>query len=255
MTPLQSVPPSAHTLRIPLQVIAAPAPYQAYVLPVRHFPIAPKDLAPLKWFWEQLVTNLVATQRLSSQVFLQLTQYQGGSQRFAKFGPSWMPALGLGVWPDRPPPTPWTREEFRRVIPGKEPLRPLADQVLQVNGDPAAARAEMLDIGSVLEFLTPENDKSLLDKAKKALLPGIKDPSYRVYSLYIPLLEGKSVAGARADQLANWLCGALVYLRESFEDKGILIVSRTPLQPILQKLGGRPESEHEWSIPYGQPGQ
>jgi hypothetical protein len=248
-------PPSAHAVYISLQVIAAPAPYQAYRLPIRHFPVAEKDIPPVKWFWEKLVAALNGSQGLSSQVFLQLTQYEGGSQRFAKFGLSWMPVLGLGVWPDRPPPAPWTRDEFRRVIPGKERLRPLANQVLQVTGDAAGARAEMLDLGSVLEFLTADSANVLLERARKVLLPGIKDASYRAYSMYVPLLEGKTVAGSSAEQLGTWLCGAPVYIRESFEDEGVLIVTKVPLEQTLRTMGGQLESEHEWRVPCNLPGR
>jgi hypothetical protein len=234
-----------------LQALAAPLPFQAYRLPVR-FPIAGKDLPPVKWFWEALVAALAREQGLSSQVFLQLTQYKGGSQRFAQHGSSWMPVLGLGVWPDRPPPAPWTRDEFKKIAPN-ELLRPLADQVLHVTQNTESARNTMLDIGSVLEILIAGDGKKLIERSRQVLLAGIDQPAFRVYGMYIALLEGKTVASADAAQLTEWLCGALVYIRESFEDQGILIVSRVPLEGALRALGGRLESEREWRIPSGAP--
>jgi hypothetical protein len=39
-----------------------------------------------------------------------------------------------------------------------------------------------------------------------------------------------------AQQVDQWMCGALVYLRESEEDGGLLLLSRQELTPVFKKL-------------------
>lgn len=113
-----------------------------------------------------------------------------------------------------------------------------------------AARDRMLGLGSIIQIITADQTE-LLRKTAAVLLPPILDPAFNCYPFYIPLLEASSFSSQTAGKVQSWLCGAPFYVRESTEDKGILIVSQGSLRPILQKLGGvyKADPHGFWRIP------
>ncbi|HEY6370007.1 MAG TPA: hypothetical protein VIX37_05470, partial [Candidatus Sulfotelmatobacter sp.] len=174
-----------------------------------------------------------------------------GSARFSQHGREWMPALGLGVWPDREPPTLWTKQYFQSLT-GDENPRPLMYQVYRLTaGSKDKARNTMLGLGTVLQIMTRDNADAVLERMRAQLRAPIKHPSFTSFPFYVPLLEGKSVGGIPDERLQAWCCGASVYLRESVEDRAILIASSEPVTPMLRELGGQFQDgpEHEWRIP------
>jgi len=113
------------------------------------------------------------------------------------------------------------------------------DQVLQITSSQEVAEEAsnvLLGRGTVVQMLTPLGVQ-LLEKTREVLLAPIKDPSFTCFPFYVPLLENKSLSGDMANQLEEWLGGAAIYLRESAEDKCILIVSREPLETMLRSIG------------------
>ena len=70
----------------------------------------------------------------------------------------------------------------------------------------------------------------------KVLLPPIEEEGLKAFPLYVPLLTAASLS-ASAEQLDTWLGAVDVYLRESPQDKGLLIVSRQPLEKKLLAAG------------------
>lgn len=138
--------------------------------------------------------------------------------------------------------------------PGKKP-RPLMHQVLRITGSPQAksdAFGAMLPFGPVLRVMTPEDGDAFLEKTTAILLPTIKDPTFTCYPFYVPLFDEKGLTSATREQLEEWFSGASVYIRESFEDSGILIAVREPLRPVMEELGGRCEAGETptWYIPH-----
>jgi hypothetical protein len=98
------------------------------------------------------------------------------------------------------------------------------------------ARSALLQYGSVMEILTSDGE-GYLERAKPVFLDGISDRSYTCFPYYVPLIEGKTMATAHQNQLQRWFQGITVYVRESFEDNGILIASAEPLDEIFEKMG------------------
>jgi len=86
----------------------------------------------------------------------------------------------------------------------------------------------MLRHGSILEILTSEGH-DYLAKAKPIFMQGIVDRSYTCYPYYVGLIEAKTMANAKLEDLHRWFQGMTVYVRESQEDKGVLIASAVPL--------------------------
>jgi hypothetical protein len=248
---MSSLPKNAHKV-IRIQRLALAEPWQGALIALSDFPVPEEELAPVRDLLQRLVAALRG-ERSSLETLLQFTSLHlgDGSQRVSSNGRTWMPAMGLGVWPDREPPTRWTMEELRDLIPGDE-VRPLMNILLHLTGSQEAreqARDVMLGLGTMIQFVVPPEVKDLLAYGQALLKPAIKDPSFTAFSFYMPLLEAKSVVQATAAQLDAWSCGASAYIRESQEDKGILIVSRK-LHQALHSLGAvesRSEKQ-EWEI-------
>jgi len=223
-----------------LEWTLAPRPCEVWVIPAQ-FPLAESDLAPLRDFFARFSDAAGRALGLSPEVFLQFAQLQVGDRAatLTEHARAWRPQQGLGVFPDRKPPAMWTVEECLDLEPG--PRAVLMHQVFHVQGGPEAsrdARDRMLGAGVVVQIMTAEGSEALLQKGKELLLAPIQDPTFRAFPLYIPLLEKRSFARAKASQVSEWLCGASVYVRESAEDEAILIVSQEPLGPVLRQLGG-----------------
>ncbi len=231
-------------IELKIEKIAAPEPYDVYVLPVSAFPADPQDETLLRRFLDVFCATAMRLFRLSPEVFLQLEQLRGKECRaiLAGNGKKWMPQMGLGVWVDRPAPEKWTQQELDDIVPGGK-LRPLMFNVFRISAPlpvRAAARRQMLKYGSVVEVLTPLGD-GYLPKIAPAIRAGIVDPTYNCFPFYVPLIEAKNMLRESTDELDRWFDGVGVYVRESFEDNGVLIAAPGSLQRVFEDLGGHVE--------------
>src|SRR5947209_2431597 len=158
-----------------LQSLPVAAPWQALLLPVSGFPLAEAEVAAARILLERLTTEL-CREAASSETFIRFSHLHlgDGASRVASRGSQWMPMMGLGVWPDREPPTTWKLEELMDLAPGeKTPL--LMDIVLRITGPPetrTGARDVMLGLGTVIQFVIPEG-QDLLGAAESRLKPAI----------------------------------------------------------------------------------
>lgn len=234
-------------------------PFELIYVPVSTFPMAQPESHLIGRFLDQFIARAAARWKLNSEVFLQLEQLHGGDcrLRYARHASEWMPEIGIGVWPDREPPSIWSREELLQLAPGERP-RPLMYQVFWVSGPPPAkesARNVMFDIGPVLQIMTSDEGEAFLRRGTDLFQPQIADLSLACYPFYVPLLERKTLAAADVAQLTEWLCGATIYIRQSIEDQGVLIFSKEPLQPLLEELGAAIEDEKgsRWRVPSDGP--
>lgn len=197
-----------------LERIEAPAPCEAYVARVSGFPLPAEEAAAAGELWRNLTAGR------ASELFVQFAPLAlgDGAARVMANAAKWRPEIGLGVWPDQPPPRGYTREDFENLGLDEQPRR-LDYQVLRVAGP--EARDTMLGSGALLEIVTPDGNQ-FLARARELLRTAIQDPTFASFPLYVPLL--------RAGPLQpEWLCGASLYLRESVEDRAILVVTTTGL--------------------------
>ena len=198
------------------------------------------ERSALRTFIEVLTAMIVEKWQLTAEIFAQLSQFEGGKEALRKYREQWIPQLGLGVWPDRPPPTLWTRADFVELAPN-EKLRPLAYQLLRISEKGAVrieARNLLLDLASLLQIFTSDGD-AFLRRSKAELLCKIDEPLFRNYPFYAPLLDSKSIESADEAVLEQRLCGAPVYIRSSREDNGVLLISRPGLSEIIDGLNQR----------------
>lgn len=235
--------PSNAALELNLRVLAVQEPWRAFVIPVSAFPVPNHECDRLRKFLTGFSVAACSAWKLSSEMFMELEQMKGlpCRHRFADRARDWMPEVGLGVWPDRDPPAIWTREEFEDLPPGGK-LRELMCEVFRISTSQerrAQARSEMLEFGCVVEILAADLTERFQSNLKEPYLEFIKARSHRCFPYYIPLLEGMTVEKFGADELAHWCPGISVYVRQSFQDRGILIASPLPIEDILEGMGAR----------------
>ena len=241
--------------QVEFRTIRIAEPWEAYVIPVSGFPVPSAELGAIRDIVGKFSTTARKEWSLVSEVAIQVMEVHRGDgpERIVKHGREWIPATGLGVWPDRDPPRLWTQEDFIE-LGMNEALPPLMYQLLRVSTTPDArdgARDVMLGIGAIVEILVLDPIQSFLDRARSVLLAPITDAAFTCFPFYHPLFDAKSLRSASRADLDRWSCGAVVYIRESPEDKGILIASSRPLQPVLTKLGALPGSGPgaAWLVP------
>jgi hypothetical protein len=238
-----------------LEVIPLQQPHEAVILPVSAFPMPEHESRLVGRFLERLSAVVAAQWGLAAEVFIHMAHLQhkdGSASRFSSQGKNWLPKLGLGVWPDRPAPTIWTKDDFFHLVPG-ERLRTLRNHVFQISRSPEAredARRSMLGWGSVIQIMTSGGEQIFFQRSRELLLPPITDPCFNCFPFYVPLMERKSLTSVEPKTLESWFCGGYVYIRESAEDLGVLIASRHALRPALTALGAEPEDDYEkaWTI-------
>jgi hypothetical protein len=175
---------------------------------------------------------MMATKNLVAGTWLQMNQLHldRGAQKLSANGRTWLPMTGLGVWPDREPPRLWTKDDFEEREFG-QPLPPLMHTVFHVSGGDKAsdhARDEMIGSGTVIYVLHNESGEKYHAAMRELLWPRITEEALRGHSFYIPLLEAGSLRNIRPETLESWMGPASVYIRESIEDGGILIICSLP---------------------------
>ena len=239
-----------------LKVISLAAPWEAHLLSVSGFPAPESELSPAQLFLQNLSGILAGQGGLASEVFVQFNQLhrRDGPARFGAYVRAWMPRVGLGAFPDEPPPAGYTKEDFEGLAPGEKP-RPLMHQLFRITTSQQArdqARDVMLGLGTVVQVWISGKTEVFLDRGRQLLLPPIKDPMLTAFTFYVPLFRVKTLAGASTAQLEDWFCGASVYIRESAEDNAILIASREPLESIFKQLGGKFDDREKpvWQFDY-----
>ena len=238
---------------IQLRLVRADGPYEAYVLPVSGYPMPQAELERTRNFLQAFCAAASKRWNLFSEVFMQLEQLdaEGCRESFSANARAWLPQAGLGVWVDREPPQKWTPAELANLVPGDK-LRPIMFQVFRVSEDQRQridARCIMLQFGPVMEILTPQ-EEGYPESSSPIFKEGIVDPSFTCFPYYAGLMEAKTIATATIDQLDRWFDGMTVYIRQSFEDKGILIASAENLGPVFESIGGQ-RIEGGWTLPAG----
>lgn len=239
---------------VPLKVLRAEQPYEAVLLECK-FPSQEEDLRIVSGLVGRMVAAASQGRKMNMEAFIQCNPLAAIEQsaRLADHAREWQPIMGLGIWPDREPPTSWTKGDFMKLVPGTRP-RVTTYKICRISASGSArdqAWTGLLGTGAVIVVLTSDDTSAFLKKTKDVLLHPVTDEFFRHASFYVPLLERKSFDSVRPEQLESWFCGASFYVRESTEDQGILISSRDPFKPLLEKLGGTLKAgpNPEWQVP------
>ncbi|HZU08617.1 MAG TPA: hypothetical protein VFA02_01840 [Pseudacidobacterium sp.] len=159
-----------------------------------------------------------------------------------KHGAQWIPETGLGVWPDREPPRLWSAEDFHELDPGQK-IRPMMYTVFHVSGGTEAsehALSTLAGSGTLIYALLASAPEEFHRNATERFLPEIREEALRGYPFYMPLLDIHSLQTglSNPDTFHSWMGTARVYVRESAEDRGILLISgiRNALRDFLESI-------------------
>jgi hypothetical protein len=224
-----------------LKSVSVAENYEAYVLPVSGYPMPHAERDRVDSFVRAFCAVAAKRWSLSPEVFMQLEQLdtEGCRETFGDNARDWLPQTGLGVWVDRDPPQKWTEAELANIVPGDK-LRPIMYQVFRVSTELKTrvdAASLMLRFGPVIEILTPLGE-AYLPESSPIFKEGIVDRSFTCFPYYVALMEAKTLTNASPEHLKRWFQGMSVYVRQSFEDKGILIASAVPLTQIFEEMKG-----------------
>jgi len=249
------MPATTTPLRIRARQLRCPAPAEAILLPCTAFPIPVQERDALLRVFVSLSRTLLLRSKAQSHSFLHVSSGKNpeAAPLFAPHAKRWMPELGFGVWLGRKPPSLWTREDLEKAEPG-ERLRPLVELVFRITTDEAAkehARSTMFGTGSVIEVQTRDDGPTYARRGTQLLLPTIQDASFKSYPYYFPLIDAGALASVSFAQLQAWLCGAGIWMAESVDDSGVLVLSLDSLRPALDQLGATadPDNAGCWLIP------
>ena len=212
-------------------------PFASAFLPVPKFPLTQEVRFDLFARLSRWIEALPDSAKLSSMTVLEVNKLplDKGGPKVSSNGRLWLPSTGLGIFPHQPPPRLWTDDDFLEREYGT-PLPPLMNTVFLIQETEQAARhafQAMLGSGS-LTYLLTEAKAAYLQHTEDTLLPAIQEESLRGHPFYLPLLSVSAVQDADADLLREWMGPARVYLRESTEDGGILVIAAT--EPALRPL-------------------
>jgi hypothetical protein len=238
-----------------LEAIETHLPWQAALLPIAEFPVPMFQLETFNTFFRALGDVLAKEYSLSHELFYQVWKLspQTGANILSDHLQEWPINIGLGIWPDRQPPQGWSEDRMvdaaAAVFRGDEPELP-AHRLLHLTAEEEKrkdAAGKMRGFAAQIECFSQDAIDTILSRGKELFLPTIKERQYKRANFYLPLLDRKSIGTARsAEQLDEWMCGVDVYLRESAEDKGILVLSKINLELLLDKT--RQKLSEEFSI-------
>ena len=178
---------------------------------------------------------------LHLDVYLQMTQLErpAGPLTISRNGSKWMPTLTFGVWPDREPPAPLSKEDFFNLQPGV-PMREPYFHLMRLSAPTAPARVEaataMAGSGALLLTLAAQeaadrDRRTLSDTMREYVL----EEELRHYPSYLPLLDASSLRHLSPEVLNRCLAGVEVYLREDLLEHAALLVSRVRLRDLFAK--------------------
>jgi hypothetical protein len=213
----------------------------AALLPVTGFPEAPEGRARIGTLLRGLHALLAATD-LHLHLYLQSWKLMGnqGSRILDDHLSDWWPRVGCGIWPDREPPCAWNdarlSDASAAIFRGEEvPL--VSHKVLRLASEerllPGIAET-ISGYGAVVEVYSPAGLEEWTRTARDFYLPTVTEKRFRRESFYAPLLDRASLAAAHtAAMLNDFLAGAQLYLRESAEDKGLLLLWRSDSLPQI----------------------
>ena len=231
-----------------IERIATEQPYTALLIHTGSYPLAPEAAAKAR-LTAAALRDSAKGGVLAFAVFLQHEYLANGKEEFSAHLQQWKPESGLGVWPDRPAPRLWKTLDMFRMARGEKV--PLMYRVLRIAGDAAVAADvfnRMTGSGMAMGIVHGNSVDSLMKQYKDRYLPGITELTLRLFPFYVPLLDVKSVRDRRAAELTDWLRGARLYMRESPEDKGILVITDMHIEPILAKAGAKHNDRTGWQF-------
>jgi len=215
--------------------------FSSYLWPVSSFPVPAAEREAYLSRLFKLNTSLGIPRGGTGETLLQLPHlhHESANDLVSKHGAAWMPKVGVGVWPHRPPPGIWTREEFEGFVPGQTP-RPPISMVIRLEGEPRN-RENVLHLmggrGVLIRAGLLSNSDEFYRYLDQYFRTFITDPLHLAFPFFFPLFEASTLPEINPDVAGRLLARVEFYWRESVEDGGVLILSKGTLEPQFKDLG------------------
>lgn len=231
-----------------LERISIESPFEAAVLKIGELPLsreAGESLSNILLPWLQ---ELAEGMGLEHAMWLQGAELHrsGAVDLLVSHGAEWMPDIGLGIRPDGEPPRMLRADDFRKRR-WNDPVKLKHETAFHLAGGAVAAKSAirlLCGSGTVLYCLLDAPIQIYLAEQRELWLPTIQEPAFRAHPFYVPFIDAGSLERKEPSRLMSWLGRARLYLRESSEDAGIVIV--TSIAGALDLLQDRyAESRHE----------
>ncbi len=214
--------------------------WQAVMIPGLTFPLPKAAIDALQQVLDALNAHLTRDPAISAETIVQFSQLHVGgcAKLMSDRGRAWQPRMGLGVFPDQPPPTLWTAKDFEVMPEPTMKVRPLMNTVLRVGAAKNVQEevaAECLVSGGIVRVYS-EDFRAFLRKSKDGLLPRLQGSSFQGFLFYFPLLNAASFRGAPDEQLDQWLPGVSAYIAECPQEEALVLAFRGDLPYLLRLL-------------------
>ena len=212
-----------------LENISLPAPLRAVFLKVGDFPLSKDHSAVLAGFLQSWLHEIADEFHLLSAMWLQgpVMHRREAVDLVVNHARAWMPDLGLGIRPGGEPPRLLDVEDLNKLKWNEMPKPKHETAFHLAKGSQAADAAFPLfcGTGAVVYCLLGASPEVFLREQREEWLPTIEAPAFRAHSFYLPFFDRKCLEGRTSSLLLQWMGRAIVYLRESTEDNGILVLS------------------------------
>lgn len=226
--------------QLPLQSLSREPGRHVWLLPYAGLPFqAPLAYPERLTAWRHVATTLArrlsTVGRLDLSIDLLSMNYEG-TKKISAHGAAWMPVPGLGIWPQGRSPHFLATDDVYAMDPQK-PYVPPFHPSLRVGEESGRASCweVLLGYGGLVALFQELPVTEFVPKSREVFVPMIDEVAFHAYPEYLPLLDAK-VSEADPAAIAQWLCGAKAYLRDSPQDGGLLIVSREPIDTIFSDL-------------------
>jgi hypothetical protein len=229
---------------------------ECYLLPAP-LGLRPNSYDAMRRFLVDLISHFIVHRGCvhESYVALHQTRARATNELFQDHARDWLPEAVLGVWTHLPPPRMMTAEDLMEMDSSLSESIRMHTLFRVTTGVPACmdSMTTMAGTGTGIQVVSQMGAERLLNNWKDLFLDFIQERIYRIFPWYIPLLRLQSVEEPIADLSSQALASTLLYIRESPEDGGLLILSREPLEELFLRMGCLPVAlttgARQWTLP------
>jgi hypothetical protein len=228
-------------LRTRLRFVGQQHQFYCYLLESAAYPVPLEQRAQYLYCFDQLDNALTARYRKPAEPMLLMSQLhvEGASENLSKYGASWMPEIGVAVWPHKPPPAIWSKEEFQSFVPGEIPRPPIA-MIFRLNGT-VPNRANVLEVmggrGALAHVWLYGARDEFYKGTDRHFRAVVTDRLHLAFPFFFPLLDSGTLLAMPEELVSRLFLPMQCYIRESTEDKGLLIIADEDLRPVIESLG------------------
>lgn len=208
--------------------------WQAALIPAPQTPEQAASMLETLTEWGQQVS---AQPPSCTEVFLQVWR-MGAAKAAAKYAQNlqrWWPMASFGVWPGRAYPQRATQEmamDCAAAVLTNEELPLAAHSVAHVSAGPTAGKHAldtMFGLGMTVQmvFTSAQLASRFPETSRSIFRSAITDTAFQNERYYLPLFDAALLARSTDAELDHAMCGASIYLRESPEDRSVLILRRS----------------------------